>query len=86
MILGVTGLTEAIGGIRENSSRKSDEPIIYDSDEEPSSLPRRASVSLTYSSTRSREGNQNNDGRIKRKTGLFCCVARKISKKHLPTP
>lgn len=87
MILDVTALTEATGELsfqeRTNPSEKSIS-VIYDSDEAPPSPPRRGS--LSYSSSRSREGKKNANAKNKRKSGLFCCMVRNVSKRHLPTP
>ena len=83
MILDVTGLAETIGEIgcptRRNSSQKS-LPVIYDSDEAPPSLPD------SYKSTKSTERGNNVKRKNKSKTGLFCCMAKNMAKKHLPTP
>jgi hypothetical protein len=83
MILDVTGLAETIGEIgcptRINCSRKS-LPVIYDSDEEPPSLPG------SYDSTKSTERENNVKRKTKPKTGLFCCMVNNMAKKHLPTP
>ena len=83
MILDVTGLAETIGEIgcpaRRNSSQKS-LPIIYDSDEGPPSL------SGSYNSTKSTERDSNLKRNSKPKTGLFCCMAKNMTKRHLPTP
>ena len=87
--LDVTALAEANGDIdlqeRRSSSQKS-LAVIYDSDEEPPSPPRRGSVTLSYSSTRNKGGENNGRVTKKRKSQLFCCMARNISKRHLPTP
>ena len=80
--LDVTALAEANGDIDSQKSLA----IIYDSDEEPASLPRRGSVTVSYSSTSGREGKNNGVVAKKRKSQLFCCMARNISKRHLPTP
>ena len=89
MILDANALTEANGELsfqeRRNSSQKS-VSIIYDSDEALPSLPRRGSTTISYSSTRSRGGKTNGKVTKKRKSGLFCCMAKNISKRHLPTP
>ena len=83
MILDVTGLAETIGEIgcptKSNPSQKS-LPVIYDSDEAPPSL------SGSYNSTKSTERENNVKRKTKLKTGLFCCMAKNMAKKHFPTP
>ena len=63
--------------------------ILYDSDEEPPSLPRRGSTTVSYRSTTSNERHNESRSKVKRfrpKGRLFCCMAMNVAKKHRPTP
>ena len=86
------GVSTDIKTLDVNAIRKSDgdSDVIYDSDEEPPSPPRRSSPTLSYRSNRSKEREQNENRpkakRVRPKGKLFCCMAMNAAKKHRPTP
>ena len=78
-------LALSIGADWKTLSEKS-VPVVYDSDEGPSSLQMQDSPTLSYSSSKKDTDRTHNGKRKKQSSGLFCCMAKNVGKKHRPTP
>ena len=78
-------LALAIGEDWKALSEKS-VPVVYDSDEGPPSIQGPDSPTLSYSSSKKDNDRSQNGKRKKQSSGLFCCMAKNVGKKHRPTP